>query len=101
MSWLLEGVNYAIEMGAQISSNSWGSHKNFDVPQQNIDALTNILKNAPHHLFVAAAGNDNLVLTPESKHLTCSVTAANHICVASSTKENTKSGFSNTGSFSF
>ena len=94
---MLRGINYAISMGAQVSSNSWGSNKDFNVPQQLIDALTNALKNAPHHLFVAASGNDNLILTPESKHMTCSVTAANHICVASSTKENTKSGFSNTG----
>ena len=89
LSWLLGGVNYAIEMGAQISSNSWGGGSG------GLNVLRAILNNAPEHLFIAAAGNLGKRLT--ASDMTCGANAPNQICVGSTTKNNRRSSFSNYG----
>ena len=92
---LLSSLDYAIEHGANLSSNSWGSSESVTIWEEKM--WSNILENNPNHLFVAAAGNDNLMLNPTYKPMACGVDAANLVCVASSTINDTKSSFSNYG----
>ena len=49
------------------------------------------------HLFVAAAGNDNRELNETYTPMACGLKEPNLLCVASSTKRNRKSSFSNYG----
>ena len=92
---LLSSLDYAIEHGANLSSNSWGSSESVTIWEEKM--WSNILENNPNHLFVAAAGNDNLMLNPTYKPMACGVDAPNLVCVASSTINDTKSSFSNYG----
>ena len=86
-------MNYAIDKGARISSNSWGGQwvDGFD------DVWGPVLRNNPEHLFVAAAGNDNQFINDTNKAIPCGVQEPNMLCVASSTQSDTKSRFSNYG----
>ena len=59
---LLSSLDYAIEHGANLSSNSWDSSESATTREK---MWSNILENNPHHLFVAAAGNDNLMVDAE------------------------------------
>ena len=90
-SWLMNGLNYAIKHGAKISSNSWGGGGS------DGGILANILGNNPDHLFIAAAGNSNVQITPTNPRSTCSTNAANQLCVGSTTPNDARSGFSNWG----
>ena len=87
-SWLLQGLNYAVTMGATLSSNSYGG-KGWG----GIQETTRILNKHPKHLFISAAGNSNEEV--EGYYTPCAVQTSNSICVASSTKDDTKSSFSN------
>ena len=87
-SWLLQGLNYAVSMGATLSSNSYGG-KGWG----GIQETTRILNKHPKHLFISAAGNSNEEV--EGYYTPCAVQTSNSICVASSTKDDTKSWFSN------
>merc|ERR1712142_294543 len=91
LSSLYGGLNYAIEKGAKISSNSWGGGGS------DGGALADILANNPEHLFIAAAGNDNEQITESNPGVTCSTNAANQICVGSTRSNDQESSFSNYG----
>ena len=92
---LLSSLDYAIEHGANISSNSWGSNESVTPWEEKM--WSNILENNPNHIFVAAAGNDNLMINSTYKPMACGLDAPNLLCVASSTIYDTKSSFSNYG----
>merc|ERR1711899_483128 len=96
ISGLLACLNYAIDKGAKISSNSWGGGGVIsDSLEQMWDA---VLKNNLDHLFVAAAGNDNKFIDGVNfKPMTCGLKEPNLLCVASSTSSDRRSGFSNYG----
>jgi len=96
MSGLLACLNYAIDKGAKISSNSWGGGNVISSYTERIwDA---VLKNNLDHLFVAAAGNSNKYIDGVSyKPMTCGLKEPNLLCVASSTRSDRRSGFSNYG----
>jgi subtilisin family serine protease len=87
-SWLLQGLNYAVSMGATLSSNSYGGQG-----WGGIQETTRILNKHPKHLFISAAGNKNEEV--QGYYTPCAVQTSNSICVASSTKDDTKSSFSN------
>ena len=94
-SGLLASLNYAIANGAKISSNSWGSQRS--VSNETEQMWDNVLQNNLDHLFVAAAGNDNRELNETYTPMACGLKEPNLLCVASSTKRNRKSSFSNYG----
>merc|ERR1719436_1939473 len=56
-----------------------------------------VLKNNPDHLFVAAAGNDGKFIYDGFKPTACGFKEPNLLCVASSTKSDSLSSFSNYG----
>merc|ERR1719309_301545 len=87
----MSGFNYAINMGAKISSNSWGGVISLSQTQ----FLRNVLNNNPDHLFIAAAGNENSQV--DNSRITCGANAPNQICVGSTTRFNDRSSFSNYG----
>merc|ERR1719502_1112111 len=84
----LECVNYAIQMKAPISNNSWGGG-GFS------SSLNNILSGNPDHLFVAAAGNSNRNHDQQPSY-PCDYDDS--LCVASTTDSDGYSGFSDYGS---
>ena len=94
-SGLFAGFNYAIEMGARISSNSWGSSS--DNAESSSSVWYQVFENNPEHLFVAAAGNDALEINDDYRPRCCGFVQPNVLCVASSTEEYTMSSFSNYG----
>ena len=96
ISGLLACLNYAIEKGAKISSNSWGGGSSISSGLERMwDA---VLRNNLDHLFVAAAGNSNGFIDGDSyKPMTCGLNEPNLLCVGSSTKRDRRSGFSNYG----
>jgi subtilisin family serine protease len=51
----IEGLEYAVDMGAQVSSNSWGG---YGTDQALYDAIQ--AAGDSHHLFVCAAGNNSI-----------------------------------------
>jgi len=96
LSGLLSCLNYAIDKGAKISSNSWGGGSGIGSGTERI--WDNVLRNNPDHLFVAAAGNSDRFIDGTSyKPMTCGLKEPNLLCVASSTRTGNKSGFSNYG----
>ena len=93
LSGLLSCLNYAIDKGAKISSNSWGGGGGIGSGTERI--WDNVLRNNPDHLFVAAAGNSDRFIDGTSyKPMTCGLKEPNLLCVASSTRTGNKSGFS-------
>ena len=91
---LLSCLNYAIANGATISSNSWGG----GTLTNAINSIwSSVLRNNPNHLFVAAAGNSNKLISDNSRIMTCGMKEPNLLCVASSTINDGKSSFSNHG----
>merc|ERR1719502_1084353 len=84
----LECVNYAIQMKAPISNNSWGGG-GFS------SSLNNILSGNPDHLFVAAAGNSNRNHDQQPSY-PCDY--SDSLCVASTTASDGYSSFSDYGS---
>merc|ERR1712088_214098 len=93
ISGLLACLNYAIDKGAKISSNSWGAGSVYGIE----DVWDAVLRNNLDHLFVAAAGNDDEEITDCNKRMTCGLKEPNLLCVASSTKNDDRSYFSNYG----
>ena len=93
-SGLLACLNYAIDQGAKISSNSWGSSSSVDGIEEIWDA---VLRNNLDHLFVASAGNEDRLIDDDYRKITCGLKEPNLLCVASSTSSDGKSGFSNYG----
>ena len=100
---LLRCLNYAIDNGASISSNSWGAPCTRD-DCYNSNGWIQLervwkagLQNNPDHLFIVAAGNDNLLIDENYRPLACGIQEPNLLCVASSNIENQKSSFSNYG----
>jgi len=89
---ILEGINYAIAMGAKLSSNSWGGKARNTQPNAYIKR---ILDQNPDHLFVSAAGNDGEHVT--EYNMPQGIVTGNHLCVAASTPRDQKAGFSNYG----
>merc|ERR1712223_999478 len=61
------------------------------------DVWDAVLRNNLDHLFVAAAGNSNREITDSYKSMTCGLKEPNLLCVASSTKNDARSSFSNYG----
>ena len=84
-------ISYASAMGADISSNSWGGY-GFST------TIRNAIRDAEtvDHLVIAAAGNDNID-NDAIPHYPSSYDEPNVIGVASSTRTDGKSGFSNFG----
>ena len=100
-SALLEGLEYAIQHGATISSNSWGSFCNEtfcpNASQEVQNVWKTVLRNNPNHLLIAAAGNSNKLIGTNYIPLNCGLQEPNMLCVASSTLWNEKSSYSNYG----
>ena len=93
ISGLLSCLNYAVDKGAKISSNSWGGGT-----VNGIEAVWDaVLRNNLDHLFVAAAGNRDMEINDCYKSMTCGLKEPNLLCVASSTKNDERSYFSNYG----
>ena len=93
-SRMLQSLNYAIENGATISSNSWG----VDVVTPKLEEMwSNVLQNNPNHLLVASAGNKNRKIDASYRRMLCGLKEPNLLCVASSNQFGEKSWFSNYG----
>ena len=90
-SWALQALEYAIQHGAKISSNSWGA--SYQLGQN----WNNTLANNPQHLFVAAAGNQNRMIDEEDPFSSCSIIMPNVLCVANSNQYDSRSSSSNWG----
>lgn len=88
---ILNAVDYSIQMGVDLTSNSWGggafSQALYDLIQE---AGTN------NQAFVAAAGNDG-VNTDTSPHYPSAYDLANIIAVAATDRNDLKASFSNYG----
>ena len=96
ISGLLACLNYAIDKGAKISSNSWGGGWWIDSGNEQI--WDRVLRNNLDHLFIAAAGNDyGFIDGVYFKPWTCGLKEPNLLCVASSTESDKRSYFSNYG----
>jgi len=93
ISGLLACLNYAIDKGAKISSNSWGGGTVSGIE----DIWDAVLRNNLDHLFIAAAGNSNRLISDSYKSMTCGLKEPNLLCVASSTVNDARSSFSNYG----
>jgi len=93
VSGLLACLNYAIDKGAKISSNSWGG----GTVDRIEDVWDAVLRNNLDHLFVAAAGNRDTEINDCYKSMTCGLNEPNLLCVASSTINDERSSFSNYG----
>lgn len=90
----IDSVNYANEVGVDLTSNSWGGGGYSSLLKNAIDQA-----GAAGSLFVAAAGNDN-VNNDATPHYPSSYTSENLISVASSDRYDSRSSFSNYGSTS-
>ena len=94
LNGLLMSLEYALENGAKISSNSWGSttwNPAWD------PVWSNVLQNNPQHIVVAASGNQGQTLNQNNKKLLCGLDEPNLLCVASSKITDQASSFSNIG----
>ncbi|CAD7970364.1 unnamed protein product [Amoebophrya sp. A120] len=91
----IQGIEYAINNGAKISSNSWGADSAGFVVWM---AFANMLDAAKEtgHLFIGASGNSGWDLDGTS-NIPCSLPNENLICVAASTSQDTMASFSNYG----
>ena len=95
ISGLLAGLNYAIEMGASLSSNSWGASGNI---AGNYESVWNqVMQNNLDHLFIAAAGNDALEIDDHYRPFPCGLKEPNLMCVSSALYYGTMSYDSNYG----
>ena len=93
-SYATKALEYAISKGAKVSSNSYGS------VGSSFNGFKNILDNNPQHIFVVAAGNDDMELKGRFgfQQAPCSTTSSsNLLCVGSTSQEDERSGFSNYG----
>ncbi|MEC9093259.1 MAG: S8 family serine peptidase [Planctomycetota bacterium] len=86
-------LNYAVDNGAQISNNSWGGG---GFSNSMYTAISNARSNG--HLFVAAAGNDYGNDNDSNPHYPSNYDLDNVVSVASTTRNDQLSSFSNIGS---
>ena len=91
-SWshAVKSLEYAISKGAKVSSNSYGAKSSFN-------GFKNILDNNPQHIFVVAAGNDNMLIRGDDLFAPCVTSSSNVLCVGSISKSDERSWFSNYG----
>jgi subtilisin family serine protease len=87
----ISALNYAVDMGVAVSNNSWGGG---GFSQSLYNAIQNAGNNG--HLFVAAAGNDN-INTDTSAHYPSSYDLDNIVSVAATDNQDHRSSFSNYG----
>jgi subtilisin family serine protease len=98
--WIMNGILYAADMGAQISNNSWGARFNNELYADLIyrpiaDAIQ--YANEAGMLFVAAAGNDAANVDGHATFMPSGVKLPNTISVAASTSKDQLAEFSNYG----
>eukprot|EP00392_Amoebophrya_sp_AT5.2_P005630 g5639.t1 len=91
----VQGVEYAIQNGAQISSNSWGADAAGFIVWSAFTSMLNAAEEAGH-LFIGASGNNGWDIDGSS-NIPCSLNADNLLCVGSSTAADSMSSFSNFG----
>jgi len=90
----LSCLNYALEKGVKISSNSWGGGGSSEVMRQALEQAQE-----DGHLFIVAAGNDAND-NDASGSYPCAYDTDNVLCVASTTYTDAMSSFSNYGTSS-
>ncbi|MFH1038706.1 MAG: S8 family peptidase, partial [PVC group bacterium] len=90
----LSALEYAIDHGAHLTSNSWGGGGYSQALKDMIEAA-----GAANQLFIAAAGNDGSN-TDTNPHYPSSYDCENLIAVASGDHNDQRSGFSNYGQVS-
>jgi len=93
VTWQMAALDYALRKGAKISSNSYGGSSSQGSARNA--AWKRVLDRNPRHIFISAAGNDNIKIN--ANYSPGANRASNHISVASSTQSGTKSAFSNYG----
>jgi len=93
-SQILRGLDYAIDKGAKVSSNSYGC-----TGCGGARTLASFLRRHPEHLFVSAAGNDNIRISSSGRNsaFPANAVVSNHISVAASTSGDSRARFSNYG----
>ena len=89
---LIDAINYAIDMGAKISNNSWGGGQYSEALEQAIQSAA-----TAGHLFVAAAGNGNGTDIDLAKFYPASYNSDNVIAVAATNNAGSIANFSNHG----
>ncbi len=87
----VEALNYAVARGARVSNNSWGGGGYSSTLFNAIQAAQ-----AKGHIFVAAAGNENVNIDVTPSY-PASYALANVVAVASTTSTDARSSFSNFG----
>ena len=87
----IQAINYAVEMGAHLTSNSWGGGGYSQALVSAIEAA-----GAANQVFIVAAGNDGRDNEITSTY-PCNYNLPNMICVASTDRQNDISSFSNWG----
>lgn len=89
-----EAIVYAADMGAKVANASWGCHGSGCFSQVIEDAIS--YANTAGMLFVAAAGNDG-TNNDVTIDYPCVSTQPNVLCIASTTRTDQRSSFSNYG----
>lgn len=87
----IEGINYAVKMGARVLNNSWGGGAYSKALKDAIEKA-----NKKSVIFVAAAGNNSLNIDVSPSY-PASYEVANVISVAATTSWDEKASFSNYG----
>ena len=85
LSGLLACLNYALEKGAKISSNSWSSGNVSNIWNSIATLWASVLRNNLDHLYIASSGNDNRIINDDYKIVNCGLKEPNLLCVAAST----------------
>ncbi len=89
----IAALNYAVENGIEVSNNSYGC---LYCSLHGYSPMLMALNAHPEHVFLAAAGNDNL-LTDTGDHYPSGLEGANVISVGSHSSSAGRSGVSNYG----
>ncbi|GIL16463.1 MAG: hypothetical protein BroJett040_02140 [Oligoflexia bacterium] len=87
----LDGIDYAVRMGARVLSNSWGGDPYSDLMKEAIERTEKA-----NRLFVAAAGNDG-TNNDEDPLYPASYSVSNVISVAATDNRDQLANFSNIG----
>lgn len=87
----IRAIEYAIAMGAPISSNSWGGGGRSSAMQAALQAAENA-----GHIFIAAAGNDDTD-NDVRPSWPCCYNVNNVVCVAATTSSDALASYSNYG----
>jgi subtilisin family serine protease len=91
----IRAIDYAIEHGAKVLSNSWGGHGDDGQNQALYDAIERA--KAKDVLFIAAAGNESVDNDGNDPAFPASFNNDNLIAVAATDKNDTMASFSNWG----